>query len=155
MWDDKGRVCCQSYLLSMYPNDDRSPDPYRQSLPEGLRTLNNASILNSVAFTDDQIGLIVPATATIPDNVDFTASTYGVHTTCQSITSQCINKTYTGPDTYLALNCASSTPFNFSMPTTATVASFGILNSSGHILESNTYNVNSKSVPLNISHLSS
>lgn len=123
-----------------------STNAYGKSLPEGLRTLNNASIFNSVAFSDDQTALIAPATTLIPDNTNFVASAYGVRSTCQSITSQCINMKNTGPDAYLALNCASSTIFNFSLPTTGTSAPFGVLNSSGIVLDLNSYDVNSKCV---------
>ncbi|KIM76981.1 hypothetical protein PILCRDRAFT_12346 [Piloderma croceum F 1598] len=131
--------------------------PYQGSFPMLTRQLNrtlcDSTDIQPPSYSplcgmikaghDSKIGLIVSATATIPDNADFTASTYGVHTACQSIASHCINQTYTGPDAYLALNCALSTTFNLSTPTTATAASFGILNSSGHVLESNPYDVDS------------
>lgn len=154
MWDVECRVCCSL----CFEIDDRnqcssvycSTSAYGQSLPEGLRTLNNASVLNSVAFADDQTALIAPATALIPDNANFVASAYGVRSTCQSITSQCINTKDTGPDAYLGLNCASSTIFNFSLPTTGTAAPFGVLNSSGIVLDLNSYDVSSKCVSVTL-----
>jgi hypothetical protein len=84
------------------------------SLPEGLLTMNNASLRNSVALADDQTALVVPSTAQIPDNVAFSTSTYGVRTTCQSITSKCVNKSDTGPMAMLTLDCSHSTIFNYS-----------------------------------------
>ena len=65
-----------------------STSPYDQQQPEGIHTLNNASILNSVGLTDAQTAFVVSAMVLIPDNVVLTASSCGVHTTCKSITSQ-------------------------------------------------------------------
>jgi len=81
----------------------------------------------------------VPATTLMPKNVMFTASTYGVRSTCQSITSKCIDPSNTGPDAYLAINCSKSTIFNFALPTTGDTHPFGILNSSGQVFESIDY----------------
>jgi hypothetical protein len=97
--------------------------------PEGLRTLNNASVLNSVAFSDDQTALIVPATALIPDNVAFSTSAYGVHTTCQSITSQCFDPRNPGGEVAPTFDCSASTNFKYSTYTSN--VTFGALNSSG------------------------
>jgi hypothetical protein len=108
--------------------------------------LNNASNLNSAAFADDQTALVVPAPSLIPDNVVFNGSAYGVHATCQSITSQCLNKTDTGPEAWLALNCSTSTIFNFSTPYNATTKTFGALNTSGVILDPNSFGIDSKCV---------
>ncbi|KIM74262.1 hypothetical protein PILCRDRAFT_828428 [Piloderma croceum F 1598] len=112
---------------------------YGASEPEGIRTINNASALNSVAFADNQTALIVPATALMPTNIAFTASTYGVRSTCQSITSKCIDPSNPGPDAFLAINCSALTIFNFALPTTGDPQPFGVLNSSGQVFEPTDY----------------
>ncbi|KAG8887515.1 hypothetical protein FRB98_009478 [Tulasnella sp. 332] len=52
------------------------------SAAEGLRTLYNASESNRVAFTQDRHAILVPAS--FPSDVQYTASTVGVLSTCQS-----------------------------------------------------------------------
>ena len=118
--------------------------------PEGLRTLNNASVLNSVAFADDQTALIVPATALIPDNVAFSSSAYGVHTTCQSITSQCFDPRYPGGEAAPVFQCGASTNFKYSTYTWngTTLEPFGALNSSGIFPELGSMTIDSKCVPV-------
>ena len=110
---------------------------------------NNALVLSSVAFADNKMALIVPAMALIPDDTNFAVSAYGVHSTCWSITLQCINMKDTGLDAYLALNSALLTTFNFSHPTTGTTVPFRIPNSSSIVMDLNLCNVDPKCVSVN------
>jgi hypothetical protein len=111
--------------------------------------LENTSLLNSVAFADDQTTLIVPAMALIPGYVEFSAPTYGMQSTCRSIMSKCIPP----PSIYAqSVNC-SSTIFKFIMMNITQKQPFGILNSSGLVIYPLSYNVNLKYVTKTFSEL--
>ncbi|KAJ7084896.1 hypothetical protein B0H15DRAFT_802268 [Mycena belliarum] len=105
--------------------------PFSASLPQALRTLNNNSATNSVAFGDDGTAFIVPSS--IPDSLTFSASSYGVASVCQSITPQCVGPgpSY-GPAQYLALSCPASAGFNATLNMTSSAYPFGILDASGN-----------------------
>ena len=94
---------------------------------EGIRTLTNTSVINSVAFSDDQTAIMVPAPAATPDNLEYTAQTYGVSTTCESVTTSCVDLSTVVSSQPLVLTCPSSVNFNASFST------IGILNDTGNV----------------------
>jgi len=94
---------------------------------EGIRTLTNTSVLNSVAFSDDQTAIMVPAPAVTPDNLEYTAQTYGVSTTCESVTTSCVDLSTVVSSQPLVLTCPSSVNFN------ASFSAIGILNDTGNV----------------------
>ncbi|KAJ7490951.1 hypothetical protein FB451DRAFT_1361661 [Mycena latifolia] len=106
-------------------------DPFANSLPEALRTLTNNSASNAVAFGNDGTAFIVPAS--IPDDIAYYATSYGVFSDCQSITPQCVGSgpSY-GPVEYLALSCPASANFNATLNTTDNTYPFGILDANGN-----------------------
>ncbi|KAG8907625.1 hypothetical protein FRC01_007615 [Tulasnella sp. 417] len=64
-------------------------DPFAISLPEGTQTLTNTSAKNLVVLTDDGTqSIIVPAS--IEADVAYEAATFGVGSTCMSLTSECL-----------------------------------------------------------------
>ncbi|KAJ6606059.1 hypothetical protein DFH09DRAFT_1269153 [Mycena vulgaris] len=105
-------------------------DPFSASLPEALLTLTNNSASNAVAFGNDGTAFIVPAL--IPDAVAYYGTSYGVISTCESLTQQCVGSgpSY-GPAEYLALSCPASATFNAALNTTAGTYPFGIIDANG------------------------
>ena len=148
MWTNQHWVCFLIYFEQAHANKCRtlacSDQPFRDSAPEGLHMLTNISTSNAVAFSDNQTAIVVPAVALIPENVEFQAQTYGVYTTCQSITSLCVNPNDTGSAATLILNCPPSTSFNAT--TTSNNDSFGILDASGNINNQAELNLDTKCV---------
>ncbi|KAF7359074.1 hypothetical protein MSAN_01248500 [Mycena sanguinolenta] len=109
-------------------------NPFSASLPEALATLTNNSASNAVASGDDGTAIIVPAS--IPKDVAYSGTSFGVISACQSITDQCIGSgpSY-GPPDYLALSCPSSVSFNAGFNTSTSSYPFGILDNSGNEYE--------------------
>ncbi|KAJ6500800.1 hypothetical protein C8R45DRAFT_1092865 [Mycena sanguinolenta] len=109
-------------------------NPFSASLPEALGTLTNNSATNAVAFGDDGTAIVVPAS--IPEDVAYSGTSFGVISACQSITDQCIGSgpSY-GPPGYLALSCPSSVSFNPGFNTSTSSYPFGILDNSGNEYE--------------------
>jgi hypothetical protein len=94
--------------------------------------------------------LIVPAS--IPEDVAYYGTSFGVISECQSVTNQCIGSgpSY-GPADHLTLNCPSSVSFNAALNTTTQTYPFGVLDSAGN--ENMTpYLVDIKCEPPLISH---
>ena len=104
-----------------------SADRAKYIEPEGVRTLTNTSIINAVAFSDDQTALMVPAPSAHSPDLEYTADTYGIQTSCQSVTMQCINPAILTPHYAMALTCSPEVNFN------ASRTSFGVLNSTGGV----------------------
>ncbi|KAJ7290194.1 hypothetical protein C8J57DRAFT_1212836 [Mycena rebaudengoi] len=106
-------------------------NPFAASLPEALQTLTNTSTKNAVAFASDQTAFIVPAS--IPQDVVYSAASYGIYTQCESVTELCVGSgpSY-GPDTSLDLNCPASVSFN-PEPVSGTYV-FGVLDNNGNLL---------------------
>ncbi|KAF7345593.1 hypothetical protein MVEN_01578100 [Mycena venus] len=107
-------------------------------LPEGIRVLNNASELNAVVFTNDNIVIVVPPASQIPESIQWIGNTVGVRSTCRSITADCVDIADPGPEAFLEFNCPPSSSINntalnlgstigFSYP-------FGIIDSQGNPL---------------------
>lgn len=65
-------------------------------LPQGARTFGNTSLTDQVAFTDDQVAILVPAS--IPPSVTFDTSSIGVQSSCRRCGSFIILR-LTEPDT--------------------------------------------------------
>ncbi|KAG9044580.1 hypothetical protein FS837_007898 [Tulasnella sp. UAMH 9824] len=64
-------------------------DSFALSRPEGTQTMTNTSAKNLVVMTDDGTqSIIVPAS--IEADVAYEATTFGVGTTCMSLTSECL-----------------------------------------------------------------
>ncbi|KIO22307.1 hypothetical protein M407DRAFT_216733 [Tulasnella calospora MUT 4182] len=64
-------------------------DPFAISIPEGTQTLTNTSAKNLVVLTDDGAqSIIVPAST--ETNVAYEATTFGVGSTCMSLTFECL-----------------------------------------------------------------
>ncbi|KAJ7041962.1 hypothetical protein C8F04DRAFT_1176619 [Mycena alexandri] len=105
-------------------------NPFSASLPEALSTLTNNSVSNAVAFGNDGTAFIVPAS--IPEDVAYYGTSYGVLSQCQTITDQCIGSgpTYGDAQT-LNLSCPASVSFNAAFNTTTNSYPFGILDGSG------------------------
>ncbi|KAJ6517783.1 hypothetical protein DFH09DRAFT_1373535 [Mycena vulgaris] len=106
-------------------------------LPEGIRVLNNASDLNAVVFTNDNIAIVVPTASQIPESIQWIGNTVGVRSTCRSITADCVDVADPGPEAFVDFNCPPSSSINntvltpheegFSYP-------FGIVDSQGNPL---------------------
>ncbi|KAG8873858.1 hypothetical protein FRB97_006379, partial [Tulasnella sp. 331] len=108
------------------------------SAAEGLRTLYNASESNRVAFTQDRHAILVPAS--FPSDVQYTASTVGVLSTCQSITSRCVNPAnHTAPSVEALpwLNCTGSPPVDIDNSLLQYYNVFGIVNATGYMVSGN------------------
>ncbi|KAJ7611811.1 hypothetical protein FB45DRAFT_941078 [Roridomyces roridus] len=103
--------------------------PFSGSLPEALRTLTNNSETNAVAFGNDGTAFIVPAS--IPGDVAFLGSSYGVLSSCQSITPECVGQ---GPyEGQLNLSCPATAFFNAAFDATTNQYPFGILDLNGQV----------------------
>ncbi|KIO22309.1 hypothetical protein M407DRAFT_28182 [Tulasnella calospora MUT 4182] len=64
-------------------------DPFAISMPEGTQTLTNTSAKNLVVLTNDGTqSIIVPPS--IKADVAYEANTFGVGSTCMSLTSECL-----------------------------------------------------------------
>jgi hypothetical protein len=94
---------------------------------EGIRTLTNTSVVNSVVFSDDQTAIMAPADIAIPEDLEFSAQSYGVSTTCESVTAACVDLSTVVSTQPLVLTCPPSVNFNASFETT------GILNDTGNV----------------------
>jgi hypothetical protein len=94
---------------------------------EGIRTLTNTSIVNSVAFSDDQTAIMAPANIAIPDDLEFSAQSYGVSATCESVTAACVDLSTVVSTQPLVLTCPPSVNFN------ASFEAVGILNDTGNV----------------------
>ncbi|KAG8849139.1 hypothetical protein FRB96_000925 [Tulasnella sp. 330] len=108
------------------------------SAAEGLRTLYNTSESNRVAFTQDRHAILVPAS--FPSDVQYTASTVGVLSTCQSITSRCVNPAnHTAPSVEALpwLNCTGSPPVDIDNSLLQYYNVFGIVNATGYMVSGN------------------
>ncbi|KAJ7184580.1 hypothetical protein C8R46DRAFT_1299748 [Mycena filopes] len=103
-------------------------NPFSGSLPEALSTLTDNSASNAIAFGSDGTAFIVPAS--IPQDVAYYGTSFGVLSQCQSITDQCIGSGPTYGATQLTLSCPAS--FNAAFNTTINSYPFGILDSSGN-----------------------
>ncbi|KAJ7765711.1 hypothetical protein B0H16DRAFT_1883138 [Mycena metata] len=101
-------------------------NPFSASLPEALSTLSNNSASNAVAFGNDGTAFIVPAS--IPQDVAYYGTSYGVLSQCQSVTDQCIGS---GSIQTLNLSCPASVSFNAAFNATTNSYPFGILDNSG------------------------
>ncbi|CAK5279169.1 unnamed protein product [Mycena citricolor] len=105
-------------------------NPFGASLPEGLRTLTNTSLTNAVGIANDGTALIIPAS--LPVNLAFYASTYGISTSCQSVTQQCVSSA-SNSSNFLALSCPPSVAFDAAYNTTTGSYPFGIIDPSGTV----------------------
>ncbi|KAG8932300.1 hypothetical protein FRC00_000074, partial [Tulasnella sp. 408] len=76
-----------------------APDAFALSMPEGTQTLTNTSAKNMVVLTEDGTqSIIVPPS--IEADVAYEATTFGVGSTCMSLTSDCLKPVVY--DTYTA-----------------------------------------------------
>jgi hypothetical protein len=94
---------------------------------ESIRTLTNTSVVSSVVFSDDQTAIMAPADTAIPGNLEFSAQSYGVSATCESVTASCVNLSTVVSTKPLVLTCPPSVNFNASFETV------GILNNTGNV----------------------
>ena len=92
--------CAESYTKNQMPLTQSlcelvsdNDDAFGFSAPEGLRTVSNSSDSNQVAYTDDQHAILVPSSLDINPNISYSASTYGVQTSCE----RCVIATNTQP----------------------------------------------------------
>ncbi|KAG8907626.1 hypothetical protein FRC01_007616 [Tulasnella sp. 417] len=91
-------------------------DPFAISIPEGTQTLTNTSAKNLVVLTNDGTqSIIVPASTEA--NLAYEASTFGVGSTCMSLTSECLKpQTFSdgslsyGDNYFPYINCAGVYP---------------------------------------------
>lgn len=103
-----------------------------------LLTLNGVSNTNVVAFTDDSTAIMVPPTSQLPNNFNYVATTFGVKSSCITVTSQCVDPDVFSPDAGLILNCSSFVNFNTSASTGCNPgADLGVAISSGGPLDPN------------------
>ncbi|KAJ7673835.1 hypothetical protein DFH06DRAFT_1318959 [Mycena polygramma] len=79
------------------------------ALSAQLLTMNGISADNVIALTNDSdpTAIMVPPTANLSTNLQYSATTLGVRSSCTSVTAQCVNTTDTGPDAGLFTNCSS------------------------------------------------
>lgn len=136
-------VCSADIYLCSSLFDIRA-NPFAPSLPEALRTLTNNSATNAVAFGDDGTAFIIPTS--IPEDIAYYGSSFGVLSDCQSITPQCVGAgpSY-GPGDSLTLSCPASASFNAALNTTTGSYPFGILDENGDVYAT-PYLVDSKCV---------
>ncbi|KAG8844795.1 hypothetical protein FRB96_002823 [Tulasnella sp. 330] len=111
------------------------------SAPEGIWTVFNSSESSRVVFTQDRHAILVPAS--FPSDVQYIASTVGVFSDCQSITSRCVNpENHTAPsiDALPWFNCTGSPLVDIDNsllnPSTGP-ALFGVVNSTGYMISGN------------------
>ncbi|KAJ6592371.1 hypothetical protein B0H19DRAFT_1245251 [Mycena capillaripes] len=78
-----------------------------QALSAQFLTINGVSEDNVVAFTNDSTAIMVPPAANLSENLQYSATTLGVKTSCTSVTAQCVDLNNTGPDAGLILDCSS------------------------------------------------
>ncbi|KAK7024060.1 hypothetical protein R3P38DRAFT_2956474 [Favolaschia claudopus] len=105
--------------------------PFAASLPEALHTLTNNSAMNALAFANDGSAIIVPAS--IPGDIAYSGTSYGVVSTCQSVTDQCIGSGSSyGASESLTLNCPASVFFNAAVNSSTGLYPFGILDGNGN-----------------------
>ncbi|KAG8948018.1 hypothetical protein FRC04_010060 [Tulasnella sp. 424] len=116
---------------------EKSADnPFGISLPEGIQTLTNTSAKNLVVMTDDgKQSILVPAS--IESNVAYDATTFGVGSTCMSLTAECLKPqvlggyTIYGDNYFPYINCAGVYPqANISLAyagTTSSTLPFGFV----------------------------
>lgn len=71
---------------------------------------------------------MVPAPAAYPSDLEFTADTFGIQTSCQSVTMQCIDAATLNPNATLTLTCSPEVNW-----VDAARGSFGVLNSTGEL----------------------
>ncbi|KAJ6487113.1 hypothetical protein C8R47DRAFT_1127752 [Mycena vitilis] len=74
-----------------------------------LLTLNGMSGDNIIALTNDSepTAIMVPPATTLSPNLQYSAKTFGVRSSCSSVTAQCVNTTSTGSNAGLNTNCSS------------------------------------------------
>ncbi|KAJ7159729.1 hypothetical protein C8R46DRAFT_1039002 [Mycena filopes] len=101
--------------------------PNFAALSAQLLTMNGVSASNVVAFTDDASAIMVPPATNLSESLEYVATTYGVKSTCSSVTAQCIDMGNLGPQAGLALNCSSSVAFN----TTSRISGCNRFNTAG------------------------
>ncbi|KAJ7753510.1 hypothetical protein B0H16DRAFT_1834606 [Mycena metata] len=107
------------------------------ALSAQIRTMNGASGSNDIAFTDDSTAIMVSPTANLSHSLQYTATTYGVKSSCTSMTSQCIDQTNLGSNAQLLINCPVPINYNTSSPGCSRFQGPGVTASSGGPLDSN------------------
>ncbi|KAJ7124092.1 hypothetical protein C8R43DRAFT_1135673 [Mycena crocata] len=128
--------------------DSSNNKPYQCGLNRGsggnpeaisarLLTMNGVSGTNVVAFTDDATAIMVPPPAQIPTNMDYTATTLGVKSICNSVTAQCIDPSNLGSNAGLDINCPASLGFNTTVFGCNPYEVPGILSTTGSPLSAN------------------
>ncbi len=89
--------------------------------PQGVKAYTNTSTLHSVAWLDDSTAIL---TTPVAPNIGFNATTTGIKTSCQSITTQCVDCTSyepdttmscTGPEADILINCRGPALYNLSL----------------------------------------
>lgn len=101
-----------------------------------IRTMNGVSGINDIAFTDDSTAIMVAPSANLSHSLQYTATTYGVKSSCNSITEQCIDPSNPGSNAELSINCPASVNYNTSSQGCARFQGPGISASLGGPLDS-------------------
>ncbi|KAJ7155253.1 hypothetical protein C8R46DRAFT_1227201 [Mycena filopes] len=79
-----------------------------------IRTMNGLSGTDVIAFTDDWTAIMVPPATNLSHSLQYDATTYGVKSSCISVTTQCVDPNNLGPNAALLTNCPASVNFNTS-----------------------------------------
>ncbi|KAJ7024674.1 hypothetical protein C8F04DRAFT_1131042 [Mycena alexandri] len=107
------------------------------ALSAQIRTMNGLSGSNDIAFTDDSTAIMVPPAANLSHSLQYTATTYGVKSSCTSMTAECIDPTNLGPNAGLLINCPTSVNYNTSSQGCSSFQGLGVGTSTGGPIDSN------------------
>ncbi|KZP25690.1 hypothetical protein FIBSPDRAFT_1041294 [Athelia psychrophila] len=94
-------------MTKLYPPEDLIPS--LGTYQEGISTAENRSAINQVFSLDSemQMAYIARLSSSIPGDISFLASTFGVESQCSSITHQCFNASQ-AQDINSGLNCSDA-----------------------------------------------